>query len=94
VVGPHADLGDGRRVEHGATRHGHAAGERGRGAHDLVRGVHTPRAAGLVGAADPLPSLVVERRLQYRAEEQVTGRPQLVEAEGARLMAQVGLPTS
>jgi hypothetical protein len=56
--------------------------------------VHAERAVRLVGRFGPLPPVVIERRAQQRAEEQVTGRPQLAAAQLARLVAQVGLPTS
>jgi hypothetical protein len=56
--------------------------------------VHAERAVRLVGRFGPFPPVVVERRAQQRAEEQVTGRPQLAAAQLARLVAQVGLPTS
>ena len=94
MVGADPDLGDGRRVEHRAAGHRHPARERRRRADERVARVHAERAVRLVGGLGPLPPVVVERRAQQRAEEHLTGRPQLAAAQLARLVAQVGLPTS
>ena len=94
VVGAHPDLGDGGRVEHGAAGHGHPAGVgRGRADERLAR-VDAPRPVGLVGRGGAGPTVVVERRVQQRAEEQVSCGAEFVDAEDPRLVAQVGLPTS
>jgi hypothetical protein len=94
LVGSHPDLADGGRVEHGATRHGHAGAERGRRAHKLSTRVHAPGAPGLAAGSRPRPVRVVRPRLQQRGEKQLAGGAQLVVTQGAWLVAQVGLPTS
>ena len=61
---------------------------------ERVARVHAPRAVGHVGRRGARPGLVVERRVEQGGEEQVAGSPQFTAAQRARLVAQVGLPTS
>ena len=73
-----------------AIRHGNDVA----GAHERVARVHAARAVRLVGGRGPRPPVVVERRRAAERRRTGHGRPAAAAAQLARLVAQVGLPTS